>query len=613
MAIFDIKGYDSDTSIDLIRQSLIINNYTFRNLYEGLQEGYSQYGMTPSGIIPMIWTGVFGSRDSQGLLTWSGKPGAETRSYQAVQEVGWKRISADDLHYSGKEDKWSAFVGEHPLFRAAQADVLGQWDADGNLTRITVGFRGVTGERENLIADTVMDIVNIYNTILKDNPDYIPKAFGQLLDAVAQFAKENGLEGKDVTFTGHSMGGSLVSNMASLSASGWGGFFKDSLYLASASSRINDDDKNVFNMGLENDPVYRATDGGSLMLFDSLFVHDKEYATAMDNVVSFHDLYAGKAGLLNLLPYSIANFAHWVAHMSFSYEGMFNAIVKSRFYDLTEQDSVIVVSALSNATRGNTWVEDLAAASSSHYGQSAFILGSEYNDLLKGGASGDRLEGFSGNDRIQPGAGNNIVDGGEGHDEVMLFSSLASYSVSRDSEGTVYLYDEELGTMNTLYNVELLTDMTSGDSWKVTGNGLLSQEKGAKFNYYANTAKGTEQDDVLTLSEKGWMFGGDGNDRLTGSSEGTLFYGGKGDDEIFSHGRDRFIFNEGDGNDVIHGFSGGDLIQLVGLKSVKNVDSLFDNVTSDERGVTLRYGEGSSLLLVNVQSDMLMPEQFVFV
>ena len=66
---------------------------------------------------------------------------------------------------------------------------------------------------------------------------------GNLLDDVVAFAKANGLSGKDVLVSGHSLGGLAVNSMADLSGGKWGGFFADSNYIAYASPTQSSTDK----------------------------------------------------------------------------------------------------------------------------------------------------------------------------------------------------------------------------------------------------------------------------------------------------------------------------------------------------------------------------------
>ena len=65
--------------------------------------------------------------------------------------------------------------------------------------------------------------------------NYVGEAFGNLLSDVAAFAQANGLSGKDVLVSGHSLGGLAVNSLADLSSDKWSGFYQDSNYIAYAS------------------------------------------------------------------------------------------------------------------------------------------------------------------------------------------------------------------------------------------------------------------------------------------------------------------------------------------------------------------------------------------
>ena len=118
----------------------------------------------------------------------------------------------------------------------------------------------------------------------------------------------------------------------------------------------------------------------------------------------------------------------------------------------------------------------------------------------------------------------------------------------------------------------------------------------------ANTTEiemfGLAGDDTITLDESNGalpsaqLFGGDGNDILTGGSSGDLLFGqngndtllgkggndllfggagndtltgGTGDDQVFGEaGNDRMIWNPGDGNDLLEGGDGTDTAEVNG-------------------------------------------------
>ncbi len=102
----------------------------------------------------------------------------------------------------------------------------------------------------------------------------------------------------------------------------------------------------------------------------------------------------------------------------------------------------------------------------------------------------------------------------------------------------------------------------------------------------ADTLSGDSGNDILT--------GGKGNDSLSGSAGNDKLYGGNGKDTIIggkgndslwgNAGADTFVYNVGDGKDVIFGFEETDTL-LVGS---------LDFTTSYENNVfTLKFDDGS--------------------
>ena len=233
-----------------------------------------------------------------------------------------------------------------------------------------------------MISDTIGDVINDLLAALgpKDYAkNYAGEAFGKLLGDVAAFAQANGLSGKDVLVSGHSLGGLGVNSLADLSSERWSGFYKDSNYIAYASPTQSASDK-VLNIGYENDPVFRALDGSTFNL-SSLGVHDAHQDSATNNIVNFNDHYAST--LWNVLPFSILNIPTWLSHLPTGYGDGLSRVLESKFYDFTSKDSTIVVANLSDPARASTWVQDLNRNAETHKG-STFIIGSDGNDLIQG-------------------------------------------------------------------------------------------------------------------------------------------------------------------------------------------------------------------------------------
>jgi triacylglycerol lipase len=155
-------------------------------------------------------------------IPWN--PDSEAKALAQVKAAGWTPISAAQLGYNGHTDARGTFTGNAGLHQC-QVEILGRYDANGQLSGIGIAFRGTSGPRENLLGDTLGDAVNDLLAALGPAGyarDYAAKAFDGLLGDVAAFAKANGLSGADITVSGHSLGGLAVNSLADLSgALGW--------------------------------------------------------------------------------------------------------------------------------------------------------------------------------------------------------------------------------------------------------------------------------------------------------------------------------------------------------------------------------------------------------
>ena len=423
MGIFDYKNLGTEGSKALFADAMAITLYTYHNLDNGFAVGYQHHGLGV-GLPATLVGALLGGADSQGVIPgipWN--PDSEKAALEALQHAGWTPLSASTLGYAGKVDARGTFFGEKAGYTTAQAEVLGKYDDAGRLLEIGIGFRGTSGPRESLISDSIGDVINDLLAAFgpKDYArNYVGEAFGNLLSDVVAFAKANGLTGKDVLVSGHSLGGLAVNSLAELSDQRWSGFYKDANYVAYASPTQSAGDK-VLNIGYENDPVFRALDGSSFNL-SSLGVHDKPHESTTDNIVSFNDHYAST--LWNVLPFSIANLPTWVSHLPSGYGDGMTRVLESGFYGQMSRDSTVIVANLSDPARATTWVQDLNRNAEPHKGNT-FIIGSDGNDLIQGGKGADFIEGGKGNDTLRDNSGHNtfLFSGPFGQDRVIGYQS----------------------------------------------------------------------------------------------------------------------------------------------------------------------------------------------
>ena len=569
MAVFDYKDVGSNVSAALFKDALAITLYSYHNLDNGFAVGYQKNGMG-TGLPATLVKAVLGGVDSQGVvpgIPWN--PDSEKLAREAVEKAGWSPISAQQLGYAGKVDQRGTFFGEKPGYDSAQVEILGKYDADGQLTAIGIGFRGTSGPRESLISDSIGDAIS--DLLAAIGPadyakNYTGNAFDSLLGKVAAFAGSQGLAGKDVLVSGHSLGGLAVNSLADLSGDHWSGFYRDASYIAFASPTQSTVTSNVLNIGYENDPVFRALNGSDFSL-SSLGVHDANQASATNNIVSFNDHYASVAW--NLMPFSIANVSTWVTHLPSGYESGMNRILDSAFYDLTHKDSTIVVANLSNPARENNWVQDLNRNAEKHTG-TTLIIGSEGNDLIQGGRGNDFLEGRDGNDSFRDSGGYNIILGGKGVNTLDLQQSLNRVDVVNDGQGTLYVRDNH-GGITLARDISLLVSdepgwlgLSKAVSHRVADDGLWAGNSRTDYTHSVNAGPG---DSILKAGDHGdWLLGQGGNDHLLGSAGNDVFIGGAGDDLLESvGGSNTFVFSGHFGNDTLLGYQPADRLVFLGV------------------------------------------------
>ena len=597
MAVFDYKDVGSNVSAALFKDALAITLYSYHNLDNGFAVGYQKNGMG-TGLPATLVKAVLGGVDSQGVvpgIPWN--PDSEKLAREAVEKAGWSPISAQQLGYAGKVDQRGTFFGEKPGYESAQVEILGKYNPDGQLTAIGIGFRGTSGPRESLITDSIGDAIS--DLLAAIGPadyakNYTGNAFDVLLGKVAAFAASQGLAGKDVLVSGHSLGGLAVNSLADLSGDHWSGFYRDARYIAFASPTQSETTANVLNIGYENDPVFRALNGSDFSL-SSLGVHDAHQPSATNNIVSFNDHYASTAW--NLMPFSIANVSTWVTHLPSGYESGMNRIVDSAFYDLTHKDSTIVVANLSNPARENTWVQDLNRNAEKHTG-STLIIGSDGNDLIQGGRGNDFLEGRDGNDTFRDSGGYNIILGGKGVNTLDLQQSLNRVDVVNDGQGTLYLRDSH-GGITMARDISLLVSdepgwlgLSKSVSHRVADDGLWAGTSRTDYTHSVNAGP------TLKAGEQGhWLLGQGGNDHLIGSAGNDVFIGGAGNDLLESvGGTNTFIFSGHFGHDTVLGYQPADSLVFLGVEGGHEADYRA-HATASGQDTVLSFGSDSVTLV----------------
>lgn len=539
-----------------------------------------------------------------------------------ADEKGWKVLNAEDIGYAGSSDGHDIFNGEYPFFWSSQLNVFGKYDESGKLTGIGVCYWGTgdVADSPTLTANTTTDAIHDLMMALNGFAEiYVQSAFNELLTTLAQFAKDNGLTGQDVTFSGMSLGGAAVNSTAMASSKGeWNGFYEDSNYIAISSPVQNTYNDNVLNIGCENDPVYRLLEGTSVNFPDTLLVHDKPLETCINNLVMFNDYYAADVFTI----FSVANQmgGAWAGHDAADYVEGLKKVMDSTFYTIMNKDSTVIVSRMSDEIREKTWLEDLNKFANPHVGPTHFI-GSDKNDKIIGGQGMDYIEAGAGDDLIRDEGGYNVILGGEGIDTFAIAGSTTNYSWARDDVGNLFMKDVD-GGITILYDVEKIKGgWLDWLVWKeltydVTETGL-SWDKG--FEAYAATYSADMEKDSLVVAETpanlnktSWLFGYHGDDTLQGTLGDDVFMAGQGNDLLYGYaGKDSFIMlGDNFGHDVIHGFGSDDKLIFMASSEFGATPDFHDYLSSSGNDTLFTVNENSSIRLVGVNIDQLSEQQF---
>ncbi|MBX9778593.1 MAG: hypothetical protein K2Y71_29835 [Xanthobacteraceae bacterium] len=171
------------------------------------------------------------------------------------------------------------------------------------------------------------------------------------------------------------------------------------------------------------------------------------------------------------------------------------------------------------------------------------------NDFLSGGGGNDRLFGEEGNDSLSGGSGNDLLDGGSGND-TLTGGAGADTLIGGDGFDTV-----SYASATTAVHVPLAGVGAIGDAQGDTYSGI-------------DRIVGSQFGDTLIADDSGIVIdAGGGNDDLWGGAGLDVLNGGSGDDwlegglglDILTGGggADYFVFNRGDGPDLVTDFQAG--------------------------------------------------------
>ena len=312
--------------------------------------------------------------------------------------------------------------------------------------QLVIGFRGT---------DKWNDLKDYNNISLSKN--YF-KEFQPLINAVAEYNESLDL---DVTFTGISLGGAVTNIIADRATNGrWGGAFEDAQFVGIAAPYLSSNRKSdVFNFGLQNDPVYHIVPG-------SWTGHAKEMATRHVFIYQHHKYFRDDNiddRLGNHDPSNIADFMDALEGLTVG-SGELLADV------LTPKSYVILDDAKGSVNAGRL----------QHGGDTVLtVIGQNHADKLYGATdnhSGSHREwmfGRGGADQIFTRGGRDELYGGDGND-VLNGGSKADLMFGGSGDDLIFLQDHrdraEGGAGNDKFNVAEILPMNGRGLPRPDGN-----------------------------------------------------------------------------------------------------------------------------------------------
>jgi Ca2+-binding RTX toxin-like protein len=186
----------------------------------------------------------------------------------------------------------------------------------------------------------------------------------------------------------------------------------------------------------------------------------------------------------------------------------------------------------------------------------ATLVGSDYSNVLDGGAGADILYGNGGNDQLNGGAGDDALEGGAGADTMAGGRGNDRYWV--DNTGDVIVEaeaDVATGGVDTVYSTAssyaLSSNVEAGIIVVSTGAILVGSDT-------ANTLVGGAGDDILYGNGgSDQLHGGAGHDALEGGAGADTLAGGDGNDRYWvDHADDVIVETQADvalgGQDTVY-------------------------------------------------------------
>ncbi len=280
-----------------------------------------------------------------------------------------------------------------------------------------------------------------------------------------------------------------------------------------------------------------------------------------------------------------------------------------------------------------------------------YIIGNEQNNIIYGNAGDDTVVGENGNDTLYGdyGADTYVFNTGDGNDIIHDYEN--GTSIIRNDRivfgAGIYPEDVELerkgnnleirygendvitveGMYNNIYNAIEYIEFTDGTEWDIykigeEAHNLLGTSEADTIEGYSSVSgydinevikAGESNDTVRGEDGNDTLYGEAGNDTLHGNSENDTLIGGTGNDTLYGdYGNDTYIFNIGDGNDVIHeyesSYTSGRADRIVFGEGINQ-----NSIELERKGnnFEIRYGENDVITIESMYKSVYYRVEYI--
>lgn len=295
----------------------------------------------------------------------------------------------------------------------------------------------------------------------------------------------------------------------------------------------------------------------------------------------------------------------------------FNSVLKSYMTEGSfdkDKKAVLLQSATKNFSAKK--YSNLASIDGSQ-AESASITGNNKANIIIAGKYGSTVAGGKGKDTIYGGNGSDVFvyDKGDGKDTIYNFGESDMISLVSNAD----IKDVKIKKGSAVFKIGsgsiTVNSLTSGINFNDTifSNGVFISDEGAKvlgsFSGTINLEElGVSTADASLAKKKlmlngnaadNYLRGGKGKDLIQGGAGNDTLWGGKKSDTLTGgDGDDVFIFQVGDGNDVITDYSSGDMLQILNKKGTGFAD--YKKATFKDDTLTLAINGGGKVILKNI-------------